>query len=70
MYEWNELKTLWEHGRVTPEQAIGQLILWGEQHHTLTATYQRRQELLEQQVKSLIAQVAALQIPLGRQPGR
>lgn len=61
MYEWRELKLLWEHERLTPEQAIGQLIGWGEQTHTTAFTLQRRQELLEQQVKNLAVQVTALQ---------
>ena len=70
MYEWNELKALWEHDRVTPEQVIGQLILWGEQNHKVATTYQRQQVMLEQQVKTLAVQVAALQTHLGRAPGR
>ena len=67
MYEWRELKLLWEHERLTPEQAIGQLIGWGEQTHTTAFTVQRRQELLEQQVKNLAAQLTTWQEQLTQQ---
>jgi len=70
MYEWREFKVLWEHERLTPEQAIGQLIGWGEQTYTIAFTLQRQHELLEQQVKNLAAQVATLQGQLVQLPKR
>ena len=68
MYDWRELKLLWEHERLTTEQVIGQLIRWGEQTHTAAFTLQRQHELLEQQVKNLAAQVTALQGQLAQPP--
>ncbi|MCE7983690.1 MAG: hypothetical protein DYG89_21150 [Caldilinea sp. CFX5] len=70
MYDWRELKLLWEHERLTTEQVIGQLLGWGEQTHTTAFTLQRRQELLEQQVKTLVAQVTTLQEQLLQPPKR
>jgi hypothetical protein len=30
-YEWNELVKGWQNERLTAEQAIGQLLLWGQE---------------------------------------
>ena len=31
-YPWDEFRFKWEHDELTTAQAVGQLIVWGEQH--------------------------------------
>jgi hypothetical protein len=65
-YAWAELKTLWEHERLSMEQVIGQLLAHGEQSHNHWQTSQRQQEALERALAALTARVAVLETQLSK----
>lgn len=60
-YDWASLKQQWEHGQIDVEQAIGQLLQWGEQTHKLALTHERQRDTYERQIADLAARVAALE---------
>ncbi|MFN8489691.1 MAG: hypothetical protein U0350_19055 [Caldilineaceae bacterium] len=61
MYPWPELSKLWEQEQLTAEQAIGQLMRYGEAHEVTLAALRRRQDNLEQLVTTLTARISVLE---------
>jgi len=55
MYDWQELLARWEQEKLTAEQAIGQLLQWGQE---ATRTFARQAQL--ERLKHRVAELANL----------
>ncbi len=63
-HEWQELRHRWEREQLSQEQMLGQLLQWGEQHHTTITSTQRQVEALEQAVAALTTRMTTLETRL------
>jgi polyhydroxyalkanoate synthesis regulator phasin len=61
MYDWEELLNRWEHKKLTVEQAIGQLLQWGQATSKTLAAWPAHLEALKRQVVKLAQRVDALE---------
>ena len=60
-YTWEELKLKWEKEKLTNEQLLGQLVIWGQLTHTLVVTCQHQLESRQRQMDELLARVAEVE---------
>jgi polyhydroxyalkanoate synthesis regulator phasin len=70
MYDWPELLRQWEHKKLTAEQAIGQLLQWGQETARTWIAWRAQLEALERQVAALVSRVEALERRLAALEGR
>ncbi|MBV7338192.1 hypothetical protein KFU94_60200 [Chloroflexi bacterium TSY] len=56
-YDWDELRSKWRLEQLTVEQAIGQLITWGQQHEDRLVALMREMEGLAQSLADLNARL-------------
>ncbi len=63
-YPWDELHQKWQLEQITVEQAVGQFIVWGEQHGDRLTALERELENITDVVADLNARLASVEIKL------
>ncbi|MBV7327375.1 hypothetical protein KFU94_03775 [Chloroflexi bacterium TSY] len=60
-YPWGDLRQKWNLEQISTEQAVGQLIVWGQQHEARLLALLRELEAIAQSVADLDTRVQGVE---------
>ncbi len=63
-YPWDELHDKWQLEQITIEQAVGQFIVWGQQHEDRLTALERELEGITDAVADLNARLESVAVKL------